>query len=87
MWNFEDKGQLGVDFYSKSILDECFWDLPFTDIQTSRQKLDLILDNKCSPKLTFFNEKYSERFQCFLMLKTDFESQIDFKSQIETLFL
>ena len=31
---------------------------------------------KCGPKLIFFNEKKSERFEWFLTWKIDFESQI-----------
>ena len=41
---FEDKGKLGVDFCSNTVL-VFYYDLTFTDFQTGLQKLGVILEN------------------------------------------
>ena len=53
---FWEQGSSGSRFFLKNqfYLDEFFLDLPFIGIQASRQKLNLILENKCSPKMAFF---------------------------------
>jgi hypothetical protein len=48
--SFENKGKLGADFYSKSVLEKYCFDLTFTDFQdfqTSHQ----IIENKVFQKL------------------------------------
>ena len=91
-WICEDKGQLGVAFSQKSVLEKYHFDLTFTEFQMGHQKLDIILENKVIQisklskclllniklSLLSLNEKNHNELMIF-----DIEN---FESQIYTLF-